>query len=64
MKPEEYRRYETIISTYKKLIMEKEKKGEDTKLLSERLVELQSKFWVIRYEAREKKKKEKQNGRR
>tara|TARA_R100000008_G_scaffold15887_1_gene7797 strand:+ start:497 stop:691 length:195 start_codon:yes stop_codon:yes gene_type:complete len=64
MKPEEYRRYEDVISVYKKLIDEKEKRGEDTKILNDRLIKLQSEFWVIRYEAREKKKKEKKNGRR
>lgn len=57
MKPEEYRRFETIISTYKKLIRKKVKKGENTKILSERLSSLQSQFWQIRYNAREEKKR-------
>ena len=53
-----------VLEGYKKLIDEKEKRGEDTKILNDRLIKLQSEFWVIRYEAREKKKKEKKNGRR
>jgi len=64
MKPDEYRRFESVISVYKKLIDKKEKNGEDTDLLNKRLIKLQSEFWVIRYEAREKKKKERKNGRR
>ena len=64
MKPEEYRRYEDVISVYKKLIDKKEKNGEDTKLLNDRLLKLQSAFWVIRYEDREKRRKERENGRR
>ena len=56
MKPEKYRRYETIISTYKQLIRAKVKKGADTKILSDRLAVLQSEFWKIKYKARENKR--------
>ena len=61
MKPDIYRRYEEIISTYKQLIRAKVKKGADTKILSDRLAVLQSEFWQIKYKARENKRITKEN---
>ena len=61
MKPDVYRRYEEIISTYKQLIRAKVKKGADTKILSDRLAVLQSEFWQIKYKARENKRITKEN---
>jgi len=54
MKPEEYKTYEIIFDSYKKVIKKKVKEGEDTTALENRLLDKQIEFYRKKLIARKK----------